>query len=315
MSPYLANVFDRLFHADTVGDRVWQAVIILGVALLLLFLFDRLVERITPRAEERMAAMTTSDNVMRIRRAETFTGLFITILRLAVIVGALIFIWQLSNPRTGPIALLGIGTVVIVLGSATVGPVLRDMTYGLVMIAERWFNVGDHIVIEPFMASGGIVEKMTLRSTKLRNVNGEAVWIHNQHIMGVKVTSAASHPLIVETFVNDPEKGEKVVRDAIKIVPTGATTLPQPLEITEVKKVDEKIWRITAVCEVTPYREWIVDDFVRDVILKTDGLTGEAPVIVHGPIDYYADTTAEKRFRRSDALRRRVRGRAAGTRP
>jgi hypothetical protein len=30
-------------------------------------------------------------------------------------------------------------------------------------------------------------------------------------------------------------------------------------------------------------------------------------VIVHGPIAYYADVTAEKRYRRSAAVRRRIR--------
>jgi hypothetical protein len=175
------------------------------------------------------------------------------------------------------------------------------------MIAERWYGVGDHIVVEPFTGSGGVVEKVTLRSTKLRSVNGEAIWFHHQHIQGVRVTSAASHAIAVETFVNDPKLGRKIIEDAIKIIPSGATTIPQLLAISEVKRIDENIWRITAICEVAPFREWIVDDFAIGVIKKTDESSGMDPVIVHGPIVYYADRTAEKRYRRSATVRQRMR--------
>jgi hypothetical protein len=304
---YAATILDRMAVLVATQSRWVQIVTILVSALVLLFLFDRLVETVSPRVAKRADIITTSENVMRLRRIETFVGLGITVFRVLVIVGALFFIWHLSNPSSGPVALIGVGTVVILLASATVVPLLRDTTYGFIMIAERWYNIGDHVVVEPFPGSGGVVEKMTLRSTKLRSVNGEAIWIHHQHIQGVRVTSAASHPLAIETFVNDPKLGQKIIEDAFKIVPSGPITVPQPLAISEVKQVDDAIWRITAICEVTPFREWIIDNFAIKVILKTDALTGRPPVIVHGPIVYYADATAEKRYRRSKTVRQRMR--------
>ena len=44
--------------------------------------------------------------------------------------------------------------------------------------------------------------------------------------------------------------------------------MPQPLQITEVIQLKPKIWRITAVCEVTPFREWMIGEFAIDVPLK-----------------------------------------------
>ncbi|HYH75426.1 MAG TPA: mechanosensitive ion channel domain-containing protein [Candidatus Saccharimonadales bacterium] len=303
----IANLISDFFMRTSTNARVMQVIIIFALALLLLFVFDRIIERLTPKVAKRADTITTSDNVLRIRRLETFVGVGITIVRALVVVGAIFTVWHVSNPGTQPIALIGVGTVVIVLCSATLVPFLRDITYGFIMIVEKWYGVGDHVVAEPFMGSGGVVEKVTLRSTKLRSVNGEAIWLHHQHIMGVRVTSAASHPLIMETFVNDPKLGRKVVEDAFKIIPNSSTTVPQPLTISEVKKIDENIWRITAVCAVTPFREWVIDDFAIKVIKKTDKLTGQDPVIVHGPIVYYADATAEKRYRRSVTVRHRDR--------
>lgn len=83
---------------------------------------------------------------------------------------------------------------------------LRDLTAGTAMIAEQWFNVGDYIRVEPFIDVGGVVERATLRSTKLRSLNGEIIWLHNQHIHGIKVTPRGIRTMAVDIFVNDEKK-------------------------------------------------------------------------------------------------------------
>jgi len=313
--PYVANAVSDLVSSQAAGSRLLKAALILFIASTLLFLFNRLIELVTPKVAQRADVITTPENVMRLRRAETFISLSITIVRVFVVVAALFVIWQISHPGAHPVALIGVGTVVVVLAGATVVPLLRDVTYGFIMIAEKWYGVGDHVVIEPMAGSGGVVEKITLRATKLRSVNGEAIWVHHQHIQGVRVTSAASHPLAIETFVSDPKLGRKVVEDAITVIPISPTTVPQPPTITEVKQISDSLWRITAICEVTPFREWIIDNFAVKVIKKTDLLTGKDPVIVHGPIVYYADATAEKRYQRSATVRKRVRAASSAARP
>lgn len=289
-----------------------QVLAITAVTVFLMIVIDRAVQLLAPRVSRRADALKTRENVLKLRRAETYMQLGIAVLKTAVVIGAVVWIWQLTHPTTSPWTLVGIGTIGIVVGSATIGPILRDITYGVAMILERWYNVGDHVVIEPFTNNnGGIVERVTLRATKLRSVTGEAIWFNHQWIQGARVTSAASHVLAVETFVNDPQAGQKIIEDAVKILPSGATTMPQSLGISEVKQVDDNIWRVTAICEVTPFREWMFDTFVSDVIKKTDQLTGKASVIVHGPIAYYADITAERRFQRSAGVRKRFKNPAS----
>jgi mannose/fructose/N-acetylgalactosamine-specific phosphotransferase system component IIC len=124
-------VFDiagKLFAGDSFTDRVLQLAIIIGTAALMLFVFDRIVERVTPLLVKKVDEKTTSENVMRLRRAETYTGLAITIFRILVVLATVVAIWQLFSPRSGPLALIGVGTLGIVLGGATNAPLLKDMT-------------------------------------------------------------------------------------------------------------------------------------------------------------------------------------------
>lgn len=280
-----------------------RLIIIFAVTLLTLYAFNRLVAALTPKLSEtvtkRADIFIDDADFLRMRRLETFVGLGLAMLRVGVILGVLYFAWRLTNPTIAPIAIVGASTIFFVLGGATLAPLLRDITYGFIMILERWYNVGDHIVVDPFIDMAGVVERVTLRSTKLRSVNGEVIWLHNQHIQGVRVSPAATRTHSVEIFVNDKERGIKIIKEAAKVSPSSSVTLPQPLMLAGTTQLDEKLWRITAVCGISPTREWIVDGFVVDAIKKADELSGTKPCIIYGPIAYYSDPIAEKRFRRS----------------
>ena len=46
---------------------------------------------------------------------------------------------------------------------------------------EGWFAIGDSVVIEPSGLTG-IVEETSLRSTKLRSVGGDVIYVNNSQI-------------------------------------------------------------------------------------------------------------------------------------
>jgi hypothetical protein len=282
-------------------------IIIFGLAFLAIHLFNWVIDAATPRVAKKLTTradtFTTNENVVKVRRIETYLSLSLTALRVVIFVGIFLLAWKFTNQGNFSIALVGASAIFIVLANSTFAPLLRDVTYGFVMVAEHWYNVGDHVVVEPFPHMGGVVEKVTLRSTKLRSITGEAIWVHNQHMQAARVTSNASHTIAIETFVNDPKLGRKIIEDTIDVIPTGATTIPGKLAISEVKKIRANLWRITAICQITPYREWLVDNFGVEAIKKTDELNGKN-TIVYGPVAYYADVTADKRFRRAVRTRK-----------
>jgi small conductance mechanosensitive channel len=198
------------------------------------------------------------------------------------------------------LAAIGAGTIFIVIAGQTLGIVLRDVTAGSVMIAERWFNVGDFIKIEPFMEVSGVVEELTLRSTRLRSLSGEVVWIHNQQIHGVHVTPRGVRTLAVDIFVRDRVKGEQAIEKVISTVPTGTMMMARPLRIKYAERWSDELWRITVVGETPPGREWLVERYFVNALKEIDEDKKRADrLIVHEPIARYADSVADSRFKRA----------------
>lgn len=299
------EILQRINHLITTLSPNWSDLrvgLVFGTALILAYLINKAIDTLIPRFARYIAIRTPSsrrERFRRTRRTETFLSLALAFSRVTVFILAVALAWRLTTPTSAPLALVGASTIFIILASATVVPLLRDITYGFIMIAEHWYNVGDHVVVEPFPHLGGVVEEVTLRSTKLRSMNGEVIWLHNQHIQAVRVSAAASHTMAIETFFTDNLVGRSIIEQVIKIMPNSPITIPQPLHITEEIEIEPNLWRITTICEVTPYREWIIEVFAVNAIRETATRRQQDASIVYGPVAYYADTTAEKRFKRS----------------
>lgn len=282
-------------------DGKW--IVILLFASVAAFILNKLIARIIPGlvkfVADRADSATDTDKLLHWRRLETFIGVILAAVKLLIFFTAIYFAWRTFNPTGTPIALVGASAVFVVLASATVGPLLRDLTYGIIMIAERWYNVGDHIAVEPFLKLGGVVEAVTLRSTKLRSLNGEIIWLHNQHIQGVRVTPRGVRNLAIDVFVSDLDRGKRLMERALKSLPMGATTVVQKFEISETEELAEELWRITAVGQTAPGREWLIEDFALEAITKNDKANKRGEIIVYGPIARFSDDAAERRFKRT----------------
>jgi small-conductance mechanosensitive channel len=238
------------------------------------------------------------EKVFALRRLETFVGIGAAVARLLIAALAMYLIWRLVMPTTAPIALLGASAFFAIVAGSTLGPLLRDVTSGTLMIAERWYNVGDHITVEPFMNVSGVVEQLTPRSTQLRSLSGEVVWMHNQHVQAVRVMKRGVRTIALDVFVTDLEDGKRVIEQAIQALPTDPTMVARQMRIHETEKLGEGLWRITASGQTTHGREWLIEDFAVKAILKYDALREAGPVIAHGPIASYTDATAVRRFGR-----------------
>ena len=305
---YISRLLDQI----TVKQPDLKLLVAFVVALIAAYLINQLlgvvIRWVMQLLTQQTDNATTDARFRHLRRVETYLSIGIAVARTVVVVFALVIAWRVTNPSTAPIALVGASTLFLVLAGATITPLLRDITYGFIMTAEKWYNVGDHIVVDPFWELSGVVEQITLRSTRLRSLTGEVIWLHNQHIQAVRVTPRAVRTVAIDTFVNDPKIGEQVIESAIKALPAGATMVTREVVISEVEQVADKLWRITASGQTVLGREWLIEDFAVKSIQEQDSLLGPKHSIVHGPIVRYVDAMAEKRFRRS------VRGRS-GVKP
>jgi len=290
---------------DTLGRvGTWRSILIFVLAFVLAYVLSSIVAKafvgIVQLITVRVDASSSDERVIQLRRVETYLGVVTAILRVVVVVVIAYIALRLLSPQTsGFLTTLGAGTLVAIILTATVGPLLRDISAGAIMIVERWFSVGDFIRVVPFADVMGVVERVTLRSTKLRHLNGEIIWIHNQYIQGVHATPRGVRTLALDVFVRDLEAGLELIEDVSKTLPTSPTMLAHPLYVESKEKLARNLWRITIEGQTAPGREWLIEKFIAEALKDADEEQSRKRIIVYGPLVRYADQTAERRFRRA----------------
>lgn len=286
-----------------------RSILVLILALIAAYGFSKLIALAIVRIAQFVAVSSdTTDNIerqIRLRRVETYLSVAIALVR-ALVVGVVAFyVWKLLSPSASvSTAAIGASAFFIVLAGGTIGMVLRDITAGSAMIIEQWFHVGDYIRVEPFLDVSGVVERMTLRSTKLRSLNGEIIWMHNQHIQAVKVTPRGLRTIAVDIFVNNEKVGRNLIEKAIETVPIGTMKVVKKPKISRAEQWGDKLYWFTVVGQMPPGREWLIETYFIESLRELDARRRGPKTFVRPPIARFADEDAERSFKRAVRMKR-----------
>jgi small-conductance mechanosensitive channel len=285
--------------------NAYRSILILIGSLLAAYLLSRILTAGIIKLAHVVASHsdneTDEERMVRLRQVETYLSVTIAAVRAAIVATVGVVIWLTISPDSSSgAAAIGASAFFVVFAGQSFGMIMRDITAGASMIIEKWFNVGDYIKIEPFMDVAGVVERLTLRSTRIRNLSGEIIWIHNQQIQAVHVTPRGVRTMAVDIFVRDRVEGERAIEKVINTVPTGTMMMARPLRIKYAERWDEELWRITVVGEMLPGREWLVEKYFVNAVKEIDDDKKKSDrIIVHEPIARFADTVADSRFKRA----------------
>ena len=288
-------------------ENAFRTVLLLIGLIIASYILSKYVGMVIIRVAQKIAVKSdTTSNVeksIQLRQVETYLSIGVAVMRALIVAIATYITFRTLSPTPNPsgIAAIGAGTFFIVFAGQTIGMMLRDLTAGTLMISENWFHVGDFIKVEPFIDVTGVVERFTLRSTKLRSLNGEVIWIHNQQIAGVHVTPRGVRTYAVDVFVRDREKGEEKLKELMDMVPVGAMLLAQKLRITRIERWNNSLWRITVSGQTAPGREWLIERFFVNAIIDVDSDVENKSdrTFVYEPLARFDDPVAEKRFKRA----------------
>jgi len=297
------------FTAFFSEPNAFWSVVLLVIAILAAYWFSKVIAYFIIKAAQLVAVSSdTTDDAerqIRLRRVETYLSVAVALVR-ALIVGVVaFFVWKLLSPAaTASSAAIGASAFFIVLAGGTIGMILRDLTSGAAMIIEHWFHVGDFIRVEPFLDVSGVVERMTLRSTKLRSINGEVIWMHNQHIQAVKVTPRGVRTIAVDIFVNNEKVGNNIIEKAIETVPVGTMKVIKKPRITRAEQWGEKLYWFTVIGQMPPGREWLMENYFIDSLNEIDERRRGPKTLVRPAIARYADEDAERSFKRAVRMKR-----------
>lgn len=279
-----------------------RSVVVLVLCLLAAFIIGRIIAsllRALARKISRSADRTESlQTANRLRRYETMIVITIALIKALLVALAFYLWWVFIHPAQQPTALVGASALLILVLSATVSPILRDLAYGGVMMAEHWFGVGDYVKVEPFGDMRGVVERVTLRSTRLRSLNGEVIWVSNQNIAAVRVVQRGVQTIALDLFFSDLKKGLEMLETANMQLPISQLTVIKPLHVMSETQVGPKLWHVIAVGETAPGREWMLEEYAPKMIKELDE-ENKHSVLATEPIARYADSEAERRFART----------------
>ncbi len=143
------------------------------------------------------------------RRSETVAGLTISVIKVVGAIATVVWVLSVLGVDIGTIfASLGIMSLIIGFG---VQSLIEDCVTGLFIIFEGIYNIGDIIVLDTFR---GTVEKITLRTTTIRDTGNNLKVINNSDIRNVQNRSAVDSLAICDigiTYEADIREVEKLI--------------------------------------------------------------------------------------------------------
>jgi moderate conductance mechanosensitive channel len=245
--------------------------------------------------------LEVTGKIADLKRRETLVSVIRTAIAYAAFAAAIVLsVAQVTGGVDKLTAIAGASFFLIVTGFA-VQRLLIDILAGFTMFVERWYSVGDTVVLVAAVELQGVVEDVSIRRTKLRSLNGEVIQVHNGQITAARVLPRGVKELAIEIFVSKREEGERLVEDVARILPEGPTTFIRRPWISHVEELSPVLTRIRLNTTVTPGREWLAESFFTDLLKQraSDGL------IVHGPVALAVDERATRSFARASATTRR----------
>lgn len=238
--------------------------LLVAVACLGLLLAVRLVARAVRRAVDDGDNTTTSEAE---RRAETLGAVLTNAARVLVMAFFLLMLLQEFGVNIGPLV-AGAGVAGVALGFGAQS-LVKDVISGFFLLMENQFGVGDIINVDDNHV--GTVERMTLRITQLRDMEGRAHFVPNGSINRVVVLSKDFARALVDVEVDlatDPDTAFAVLLAAgRKLHEDRPELVLETLEVKGIETLGPNGYIIRTLTKSAPGAQWEVARELRRRIL------------------------------------------------
>jgi small conductance mechanosensitive channel len=249
---------------EQTGWEKLEHIALVAVASAALLGAVKLVTRAVRRAVDDGNDEVTSDAE---RRAETLGSVLTNTARVLVIAFFLLMILQEFGVNIGPLV-AGAGVAGVALGFGAQS-LVKDVISGFFLLMENQFGVGDIVNVDD--KHSGVVERMTLRITQLRDSEGRAHFIPNGSIVRVVVLSKDFARALVDVEVDyetDPDRAFDLLREVGRQLhadrPDQAV---EPLEVKGIEVLGANGFTIRTLTKTAPGAQWDVARELRRRIL------------------------------------------------
>jgi len=225
----------------------------------------------------------------QLRNRETLIVLAATAIPYATAIVVLIVLASFFVPA----AALGGSAFIAVVVAFAAQRFLMDIVAGALIAFERWYAVGDFVMVEPSKAAG-IVEQFGLRTTVLRALNGDRAYVPNSQIITAVWSPRGYRRYSIELLTTAPEEVEHAIEEVSRRGPAGQARFLRPPRVVETRELDGGTWLVRGVVDVAPTMEWLAEDLLVGA-LKAQ-LRSE--VLLADPIVYTLDEGTLARYER-----------------
>lgn len=255
-----------------INNPIAQIIITIIIAFLVHSFSDRLVHAVIKKILKEQAY---GDQVARYKRENTLSsifsttfGAFIWLVAIGVILGIMDF--NLAEVATGA----GFLGIIIGLGAQTT---IKDYLAGVAILVENQYRLGDIVTLSGGSVGGetsGVIEDITLRITKLRDLNGTIHTVRNGEASVITNRTFQYSRVLVDigvaydSDIDEVEKTmNKVGKDMLKDKSL-ADVIKDPIKFLRVDNFADSAIIVKALGDVEPAEQWRVAGEYRRLLLK-----------------------------------------------
>jgi moderate conductance mechanosensitive channel len=237
-----------------------QLITTLVVAMLLQVILRMTIGRAVRKIVRRHKFANQIDEEKREKTLITIFRTAGTVILWVVVV--VVVLWQLKVNLAALVT--GAGLVGIVVGFGAQNAI-KDFLAGIFVIAENQYRVGDIVTLRPGnMEISGVVEDITIRITRLRDLDGNVHIVQNGSAGAVTNLSFGYANVNVDVRVaydSDINKVEKVMNEVGEDMTNDekwAGAIVEPIQFLRVDGFEDSGVRVKALGKVEPAMQWDV---------------------------------------------------------
>lgn len=266
------------FLSDYGPEMVGSLVVVLG-AVIILWIIKRSIRRWSSTVDRRYIDSEDHSDREQGQRLVTLTSVILMLVRIVVwsiVILTLMAIWGI--PMTPFVA--AAATIGIAIGFGA-QDLVRDVIAGFFIIVENQFGIGDVVSIG---GVSGTVETITLRTTVLRDLNGNEYHVPNGHIVVTTNMTQGFARVVADfgvSYATDIDRAMDVILDestALAEDPEWSSAFLAAPEMLGVNSLSDSAVEIRVLATVIPDMRWAVDrEFNRRVKNRLDAEGIEIP--------------------------------------
>lgn len=255
----------RALKLEDLAGRLVEVVIILAISIVVYQLAKIIVRRIVNRRIEEDDPLVKR---LREQRAQTLGSLFTNVLLIVVVTIAVLTVLDVFINIAPLLASVSVVGLAISFGAQSL---VKDVISGTFMLIEGQFGIGDVVKVGE---TSGMVEKITLRTTILRDLHGVVHIIPNGEITRVSNLTKTWSRAVIDVSVAYREDVDRVIATLRNLGsefhadPQWGPLLIDPPEVLGVESLTDAAVVVRMTAKTLPLKQWEVARELRRLIKK-----------------------------------------------